>query len=55
MKKQVRSREQIVPVQERDLASVKGSSGWIIIQGRQEQTDEAPADPPVGGGGTGGG
>jgi hypothetical protein len=55
MKKQVRSREQIVPVQERDLASAKGSSGWTSIDGRQEPSDEAPSDPTSGGSGSGGG
>jgi hypothetical protein len=55
MKKKTVSREKIVPVHEGELVSAKGSSGWNVINGRQEPTDEAPADPPVGGGGTGGG
>lgn len=42
--------EDSMPVPEKDLEEVAGS-GWIIIE-RIEPTE--PADPPPGGGGTGG-
>ena len=36
--------EKVAPVQEKDLALVKGSSGWVVMDGRE-------GDPPPDGGG----
>lgn len=49
MKKKAAGREKTVPVPEKVLEWVKGSSGYVVAY------DENPADPPTGGGGTGGG
>jgi hypothetical protein len=49
MKKKTPGREKAAPVQDKDLVWVKGSSGYVVAY------DEAPGDPPIEGGGTGGG
>lgn len=51
MKKKTVRREKIVTVQEGELVFAKGLSGYSIVDGRQEPTDEAPIDQPPGGSG----
>jgi len=52
MKKNKAGREKTAPVQAIDLVWAKGSSGFIIVNGRLDPTDEVPsADQPPGGSG----